>query len=58
MVTAAGVSDGGAGLPLLTQAAADNPTITKAWADSAYRIKVIEGGGRLRHRCPKRRRLR
>ncbi|MEU7005004.1 hypothetical protein, partial [Nonomuraea sp. NPDC046570] len=30
-----------AGLPLLTQVAAENPAITKAWADSAYRTKVI-----------------
>jgi transposase len=47
MVTATGVSNGAAGLPLLTQTAADNPTITKAWADSAYRTKVIEGGAVL-----------
>jgi transposase len=47
LVTAAGVSDSAAGLPLLTQVAADHPTITKAWADSAYRTKVIEGGAAL-----------
>lgn len=47
LVTAAGVSDGAAGLPLLTQAAEGHPTITKAWADSAYRTKVIEGGAAL-----------
>jgi transposase len=47
LVTAAGVSDSAAGLPLLTQVAADNPAITKAWADSAYRTKVIEGAAAL-----------
>ncbi|MEU0484078.1 IS5 family transposase [Streptosporangium sp. NPDC006013] len=47
MVTAASVSDGAAGLPLLPQVAADHPAITKAWADSAYRTKVIEGGAAL-----------
>ncbi|WP_306858579.1 IS5 family transposase [Streptosporangium brasiliense] len=47
LVTAAGVSDGAAGLPLLTQVAADNPTITKAWADSGYRTTVIEHGAAL-----------
>jgi hypothetical protein len=43
LVTAAGVSDSAAGLPLLTQVAADHPAITKAWVDSAYRNTVIEG---------------
>ncbi|MGW2194393.1 transposase, partial [Streptosporangium sp. NPDC001682] len=47
MVTAASVSDGAAGLPLPTQVAADHPTITKTWADSAYRTTVIEGGAAL-----------
>jgi transposase len=47
LVTAASVSDGAAGLPLLTEVAAENPTITKTWADSAYRTKVIEGGAAL-----------
>ncbi|MFI6513920.1 IS5 family transposase [Streptosporangium sp. NPDC050855] len=47
MVTAANFSDGAAGLPLLAQVAADHPTITKAWADSAYRTTVIEGGAAL-----------
>lgn len=47
VVTAAGLSDGAARLPLLTQAAADNPTITKVWADSAYRTAVIEHGATL-----------
>lgn len=46
-VTAAGISDSAAGLPLLTQVAADQPTITKAWADSAYRTTVIEGAAAL-----------
>jgi transposase len=47
LVTAAGVSDGAAGLPLLTEVAATHPTLTKIWADSAYRTKVIEGGATL-----------
>jgi transposase len=47
LVTAANVSDSAAGLPLLTQVAADHPAITKAWADSAYRTKVIEGSAAL-----------
>ncbi|WP_435054316.1 transposase [Nonomuraea angiospora] len=47
LVTAAGVSDSAAGLPLLTQAAAAQPTLTKAWADSAYRTTVIDGAASL-----------
>jgi transposase len=47
LVTAAGVSDGTAGRPLLTQVAAAHPSITKAWADSAYRATVIEHAARL-----------
>ncbi|GAA2699231.1 hypothetical protein GCM10010412_095610 [Nonomuraea recticatena] len=46
LVTAAGVSDGAAGVQLLTEVAADHPTITKAWADSAYRT-VIEHAAAL-----------
>ncbi len=47
LVTAASVSDGAAGLPLLTQVAANHPTITTTWADSAYCTTVIEGGAAL-----------
>ncbi|MEV4068100.1 IS5 family transposase [Nonomuraea dietziae] len=47
LVTAAGVSDGAAGVQLLTEVAANHPTITKAWADSAYRTTVIEHAAAL-----------
>jgi transposase len=47
LVTAAGVSDSTAGRHLLTEVAAVHPTITKAWADSAYRTKVIEHAAQL-----------
>jgi transposase len=47
LVTAASVSDSAAGLPLLAQIAASQPTITKAWADSAYRTTVIDGAATL-----------
>ncbi|MEU8401781.1 IS5 family transposase [Nonomuraea sp. NPDC048892] len=47
LVTAAGISDSAAGLPLLTQIAATQPAITKAWADSAYRTTVIDGAAAL-----------
>jgi transposase len=42
LVTAASVPDGTAGMQLLTGVAAAHPTITKAWADTAYRTKVID----------------
>ncbi|GII94752.1 hypothetical protein Ssi02_49830 [Sinosporangium siamense] len=32
---------------MLTQVAATHPTVTKAWAGSAYRTKVIEGAAKL-----------
>jgi transposase len=47
LVTAASVQDGPAGLQLLTTVAAAHPTISKAWADSAYRNAVIEHGATL-----------
>jgi transposase len=47
LVTAASVQDGPAGLQLLTKVAAAHPTISKAWADSAYRNAVIEHGATL-----------
>lgn len=42
LVTAASVPDGTAGRQLLSTIAATYPTITKTWADSAYRNTVIE----------------
>src|SRR6266567_3473577 len=47
LVTAASVQDGPAGRRLLTKAAAAHPTISRAWADSAYRNAVIEHGAAL-----------
>ncbi|MEV5554686.1 replication initiator [Nonomuraea wenchangensis] len=47
LVTAAGASDSAAGLPLLATVATAQPTLTKAWADSAYRTTVIEGAAAL-----------
>ncbi|WP_182906270.1 IS5 family transposase [Microbispora sp. H13382] len=47
LVTAASVSDPTAGRHLLTQVAATHPTITKTWADSAYRTSVIEHSATL-----------
>ena len=41
-VTAASVPDGTAGTKLLTGVAATHPTISKAWADTAYRTKAID----------------
>jgi len=46
-VTAASVSDNEAGKRLLTQLAADHPTITKAWVDTGYKAKAIEHGASL-----------
>ncbi|MFC6369837.1 hypothetical protein [Nonomuraea thailandensis] len=47
LATTAAISDSAAGLPLLTQVAATQPALTKAWADSAYRTTVIEGAAAL-----------
>ncbi|MFB4298462.1 IS5 family transposase [Actinomadura sp. NTSP31] len=47
LVTAASVPDGTAGMQLLTGVAAAHPTITKAWADTAYRNKVIDHAATL-----------
>ncbi|MFB6603645.1 IS5 family transposase [Streptomyces noursei] len=47
MVTAASVSDNQAGKQLLTQVAANHPTITKAWADTGYKTQAIEHGAAL-----------
>ena len=47
IVTAANVSDNEAGKTLLTQVAADHPTISKAWVDSGYKVKAVEHGATL-----------
>ncbi|CAM5623316.1 DDE transposase [Streptomyces badius] len=47
LVTAASVSDNAGGIHLLSDIAAGRPRITKAWADTGYRTKVIEHGARL-----------
>jgi transposase len=47
LVTAASVSDNAGGIHVLSDIATDHPRITKAWADSGYRTKVIEHGARL-----------
>ncbi|MFF0106361.1 IS5 family transposase [Streptomyces hirsutus] len=46
-VTAASVSDNAGGIHLLSQIAATSPHVTKAWADTGYRAKVIDHGARL-----------
>ncbi len=46
-VTAASVSDNVGGIQVLSSIAADHPRVTKAWADSGYRTKVIDHGARL-----------
>ncbi|WP_405087382.1 hypothetical protein [Microbispora sp. NBC_01389] len=40
-------SDSSTGLHLLTNVAATHPTITKTWADSAYRTTIIEHAATL-----------
>ncbi|GGV05683.1 hypothetical protein GCM10010211_85630 [Streptomyces albospinus] len=50
MVTAASVSDNQAGKQLLTQVAANHPTITKAWADTGYKDPGHRTWRRPRHR--------
>ena len=47
LVTAANVSDNADGIQVLSSIAADHPRITKAWADTGYRTKVIDHGARL-----------
>ncbi|MEU9858447.1 IS5 family transposase [Streptomyces sp. NPDC047974] len=47
LVTAASVSDNVGGIHVLSNIAADHPRITKAWADTGYRTKVIEHGAHL-----------
>ncbi len=46
-VTAASVSDNAGGIQVLSQISKAHPRVTKAWADSGYRIKAIEHGARL-----------
>lgn len=47
LVTAANVSDNVGGIQVLSSTAADHPRVTKAWADTGYRTKVIDHGARL-----------
>ena len=47
LVTAASVQDGTAGRQLLTQVAAQHPTVRKAWTDMGYKNAVIEHGATL-----------
>lgn len=47
LVTAASVSDNAGGIHVLSTIATDHPHITKAWADTGYRTKVIEHGATL-----------
>ncbi|MEU6935079.1 IS5 family transposase [Streptomyces sp. NPDC046374] len=47
LVTAASVSDNVGGIHLLSDIAASHPRVTKAWADTGYRTKVIDHGARL-----------
>lgn len=47
LVTAASVSDNAGGIHLLSDIAEGDPRITKAWAATGYRTKVIERGARL-----------
>ena len=47
LVTAANVSDNVGGIQVLSSIAADHPRVTKAWADTGYRTKVIDHGARL-----------
>lgn len=46
-VTAASVSDNAGGIHLLSNLAEAHPHITKAWADTDYRAKVIDHGATL-----------
>ncbi len=47
LVTAASVQDGTAGRQPLNTVAAEHPTIAKAWADTAYRTKVVDHAATL-----------
>lgn len=46
-VTAASVSDNAGGIHLPSRIATASPHVSKAWADSGYRTKLIEHGARL-----------
>jgi transposase len=46
-VTAASLSDNAGGIHLLSRIADTHPRVTKAWADSGYRTKVIDHGATL-----------
>lgn len=47
LVTAASVSDNAGGIQVLSQIATAHPRVTKAWADTGYRITAIDHGARL-----------
>lgn len=47
LVTAASVSDNAGGIHLLSNIARRPPRVTKAWADTGYRTKVIDHGATL-----------
>nr|BFD96304.1 IS5-like element ISSco3 family transposase [Kitasatospora sp. Xyl93] len=47
LVTAASVQDSVAGTQLLNRAAADHPTISKAWVDGGYRQYLVEHAAAL-----------
>ncbi|WP_250293546.1 IS5 family transposase [Streptomyces atroolivaceus] len=47
LVTAASVSDNVGGIHMLSNIADSHPRVTKAWADSGYRTKVIDHGATL-----------
>jgi transposase len=46
-VSAASVSDNAGSIHLLSRIAAENPRVTKAWADTSYRTKAIDHGASL-----------
>lgn len=47
LVTAASVSDNAGSIHLLSNIAEGHPRVTKAWADTGYRTKVIDHGATL-----------
>ncbi|MET8053131.1 IS5 family transposase, partial [Streptosporangium sp. NPDC005286] len=47
LVTAAGVQDSAAGIPLLNQLATGHPTVSKAWIDGGYRTHFIDHAATL-----------
>ncbi|MZE55275.1 transposase, partial [Streptomyces sp. SID5770] len=47
LVTAASISDNTGGIQVLSQISRAHPRVTKAWADTGYRTKVIDHDARL-----------